>query len=194
MSSNRVSKRSVDALSCPRGKDRVFLWDGSLSGFGVAAFPSGKKVYVAQFRQNGRSRRITIGEHGRVTPDEARSMAKKVLGAVEGGVDPIEERRTARGQRTFREVAEEFLRLHVEAKRKERTGTEYRRLLNGYLLPALGSRPFSSIKRLDLARLHGRLSETPATANRCLAVISSLWNWSAGTGRGPRGEKPRTRN
>jgi Arm DNA-binding domain len=73
MSRGRISKRAVDALACPHGKDRVFLWDDAIAGFGVAAFPSGKKVYVAQYRQAGRSRRATIGEHGRLTPDQARS-------------------------------------------------------------------------------------------------------------------------
>jgi Arm DNA-binding domain len=92
MPAGRISKRSVDALICPPCKDREFLWDDALAGFGVAAFPSGKKVYVAQYRQNGRSRRSNIGEHGRLTPDEARSEAKKLLGAVEGGADPIAQR------------------------------------------------------------------------------------------------------
>src|SRR3954467_13575783 len=92
MSRGRISKRSVDALVCPPGKDRMFLWDDALAGFGVAAFPGGRKVYVAQFRKDGRSRRITIGEHGRLTPDEARSQAKQLLGAVERGADPVDER------------------------------------------------------------------------------------------------------
>jgi hypothetical protein len=145
MHSKRVTKRSVDALHCPPGKDRVFLWDDALSGFGVVAFPSGKKVYVAQFRQNGRSRRMAIAEHGRKTPDEARSMAKKVLGVVEDGLDPIEERRAERGQRTLREVSDEFMKLHVHAKRKGRTSAEYRRLLDSYLLRHFGSRPLKSV-------------------------------------------------
>jgi len=82
----RITKRSVDALSCcPPGKDREFLWDDAIAGFGVGAFPSGKKVYVSQYRQGGRSRRIAIGEHGRLTPDQARSEAKKVVGSVEAG-------------------------------------------------------------------------------------------------------------
>jgi hypothetical protein len=85
MPAGRISKRSVDALTCPNGKDREFLWDDALAGFGVAAFASGKKVYVAQYRQAGRSRRITISEHGRLTPDEARNEAKKLLGAVVTG-------------------------------------------------------------------------------------------------------------
>lgn len=83
MPRGRITKRSVDALQCPAGRDRDFLWDDALAGFGVAAFPTGRKVYVAQYRQNGRSRRANIGEHGRLTPDEARSQAKTILGAVE---------------------------------------------------------------------------------------------------------------
>lgn len=60
-------KKSVDALRCSEKQDRVFLWDDALSGFGVAAFPSQKKIYYAQYRQHGRSRRIALGEHGRLT-------------------------------------------------------------------------------------------------------------------------------
>src|SRR6266496_715601 len=125
----KISKRSVDAHRCKSGKDRSFLWDDALAGFGVAAFPSGKKVYVAQYRKDGRSRRIRIGEHGRLTPDEARSEAKKLLGAVEKGADPIAQRRAARAVRTLREAADEFMRLHVASKRKNRTHEEYERLL-----------------------------------------------------------------
>ena len=53
MTTGRISKRVVDALACPAGKDREILWDAALAGFGVCAFPSGKKVYVAQFRKDG---------------------------------------------------------------------------------------------------------------------------------------------
>jgi hypothetical protein len=64
MAQGRISKRTVDALKCPADKDRNILWDADLAGFGVCAFPSGAKVYVAQFRKDGRSRRIAIGDHG----------------------------------------------------------------------------------------------------------------------------------
>jgi hypothetical protein len=46
-----IAKRAVDGLICPPGKDRAFLWDDALAGFGVAAFPSGRKTYVAQYRR-----------------------------------------------------------------------------------------------------------------------------------------------
>jgi integrase len=179
MSQGRISKRTVDALKCPADKDRTILWDADIAGFGVCAFPSGSKVYVVQFRKDGRSRRIAIGDHGRLTPDEARSEAKKLLGAVEVGVDPIAERRAARGVRTFREVADEFMSRHVGAKRKGRTKYEYDRLLNVHLLPTLGSRRITDIRRVDIARLHSRLAGRPIAANRSIGLVSSIWNWAA---------------
>jgi integrase len=189
MPKGHVSKRSVDALKC-RDKDRVFLWDDNLSGFGVCAFPSGAKVYVAQYRQDGRSRRISIGDHGRLTAEEARSEAKKVLGAVERGLDPIEQRRQARGVRTFREVAEEFMRLHVKAKRKSRTQYEYDRILAIHLFPALGSRRMVDITRKDMARLHAKLADRPVVANRAISLMSSVWNWAARRGEVATADNP----
>ena len=187
MGSKRVTKRSVDALRCPAGKDRVFLWDDSLSGFGVVAFPKRKdgdtertkKVYIIQFRQKGRSRRMKIGEYGRLTPDQARSAAKKLLGAIEQGGDPIAERRGERNAKTFAQVADEFLKLHAEAKRKARTASEYKNILNLRLLPELGSRILSGIRKVDISRLHTKFADTPGAANRTVALFSAIWNWAA---------------
>jgi integrase len=179
MTTGRITKRSVDALACPPGKDREFLWDDAVSGFGVAAFPSGKKVYVAQYRHGGRSRRAAIGEHGRLTPDEARSEAKQLLGIVEAGSDPIAERRAAREVRTFKAVADDFLALHAATKRKARTVAEYRRILQAHILPVIGARRIMDVRRADMARLHAGLVRTPYEANRTLAVVSAVWNWAA---------------
>jgi integrase len=179
MAKGRITKRSVDALQCPTGKDREILWDDAIAGFGVAAFPSGKKVYVAQYRQAGRSRRATIGEHGRLTPDEARSAAKKLLGVVEAGADPIAERHKERAARTFGSVAEEFLVRHVATKRKGRTADEYSRILQSRIMPAIGSKRIVDLRRADVAKLHAKLVATPYEANRVMALISAVWNWAA---------------
>jgi integrase len=184
MSSSKITKRTVDDLECPPGKDRIFLWDDSLSGFGVAAFPSrkgkkGKKVYVVQYRQDGRSRRSKIGEHGRLTPDEARSMAKKALGAVEGGADLIAERKKSRDVRSFREVGDDFLVRHAEAKRKPRTAEEYRRVLKLHVYPAIGSTRIVDVTHAAVARMHSSLAATPALANKAVAIISSVWRWAS---------------
>ena len=179
MPRGRITKRAVDAFQCPSGRDRDFLWDDALAGFGVAAFPTGRKVYVAQFRKDGRSRRVAIGDHGRLTPDEARSQAKTILGAVETGADPTAERRAARAVRTFKAVADDFLALHVATKRKSRTAEEYRNLLEAHVLPAIGFKRILDVRRAEVARLHGKLRHVPYQANRALAIVSAIWNWAA---------------
>jgi integrase len=182
MASKRITKKAVDALRCPAGKDRIFLWDEDLGGFGVVAMPSGSKVYVVQYRQNGKSRRMKLGEHGRLTPDEARSRAKEVLGDVEKGKDPIEERRAKRTEQPFRQLADGYMRLHVAVKCRPRTRVEYERLLRLHILPALGSKSVSQVSKAEVARLHAQMANTPAAANRCVALIDSVWNWAVDTG------------
>src|SRR5277367_6779517 len=96
MTTRRVSKLTVESLVCPPGKDRDIVWDDKLKGFGVAVFPTGVKTYVAQYLKDGRSHRVVIGKHGRLTPDEARRAAKALLRDVEKGANPAFERRTKR--------------------------------------------------------------------------------------------------
>ena len=176
----KITKKNIDDMQCEAGKDRTAFWDTEISGFGVVAYPSGKKVYVAQYRQDGRSRRATIGEHGILTPEQARTEAKKLLGAILTGADPIGERKAARAVRTFKEVADEFLTVHVKAKRARRTAGEYERMLNRDIYPALGSMRIIDVKKKDVAKLHLKISQTaPALANRVLAVVSSIWTQAA---------------
>lgn len=191
MPTGRISKRSVDALNCPEGKDRIILWDDDLAGFGIAAFPSGSKVYVVQFRKDGRSRRAQVGRHGRLTPDEARSEAKRLLGQIETGADPIEAKRSAREVPTFRKVAGDFLAQHSALKRKARTHAEYERLLEKRILPQIGSIRITDLNRAKLARLHNHISkEAPISANRALALISAIWGWASRRDIVPLSENP----
>jgi hypothetical protein len=89
MAKGTITKTSVDNLKCSPEKDREILWDENLKGFGVAAFRNGGKVYLVQYRQHGRSRRSTIGMHGKLTPDEARREAKKVRGRRRRAQTPL---------------------------------------------------------------------------------------------------------
>ena len=77
----RVGKRSVDALK--PGRNTCFLWDSSLSGFGVRITPNGVRAYVLQYELAGRSRRLTIGGHGSPwTPAAARDEAIRLRAEV----------------------------------------------------------------------------------------------------------------
>ena len=179
MAEGRISKRTVDAFCCPPGKGADYLWDDALSGFGLAVARSGRKTYVIQYRLHGRSHRLTLGEHGRLTPDEARKEAKVLLGEVARGLNPIEARHAERRVRTFREVAEDFMRIHIGPKRKPNTAREFQRVLDKNILPAIGARRLIDLRRANVARLHAQLAATPILANKVLEIISSVWNFAA---------------
>jgi len=77
---SRITKRAVDALQ-KQDKDS-YLWDDELTGFGVKVTPAGRKVFLIQYRlggAKGRTRRVTLGNLGPITCDEARTRAKALL-------------------------------------------------------------------------------------------------------------------
>jgi len=86
----KLTKRVVEALE-PRAAE-YFEWDDELPRFGIRVLPSGRKSFVVQYRVNKRSRRMNLGPFGVVTPDAARGRALQVLGSVEAGEDPLQQR------------------------------------------------------------------------------------------------------
>lgn len=186
MAVKTITKRAIDALRCP-SKDRTFLWDDELPGFGVAAMASGSKIYVIQFKRGGKTRRRTVGKHGRLTPDEARKIAKTMLGAIEDKTGRLKREVKAR---TFAQVAADFLALHAAAKRKERTADGYGRLIENRLNPEFGTMQLRLIEKADLARLHAGMRDSPGAANRAVALFSSIWNWAAKRGEVDRHDNP----
>ena len=178
MATRRISKSTVDSLFCSSGKDRDIVWDDKLKGFGVIVYPTGLKTYVAQYRKDGRSHRVVIGKHGRLTPDEARKEAKALLGDVEKGANPAFERRTKREAPTLNKVAEGFL-AYAFAKKKTGTARGYDNALRLHILPQLGTKRLTKITHADVESLHASMSERRPQANRTLAVLSAVWSWAA---------------
>ncbi len=191
MPTGHISKRSVDTRK-PEIKDS-YLWDDELSGFGLKVTPAGRKVYLVQYRlggRKGRVRRVTIGVHGRVTPEQARMEAKRLLGLVAAGHDPAEDKQQGKNKPTLGSLFELFLDEHVDAKLKASTAKEYRRRYNLYIAPAFGNRDIASVNRADIARFHISLRDKLYQANVTLALLSKFFNWTEQHGYRADGSNP----
>jgi hypothetical protein len=95
-----ITKRAVDAAKARKADS--YLWDRELHGFGLKVTPSGRKVYLVQYRlggRKGRTRRVTMGQHGELTATAARAEAKRLLGEIAAGRDPAVERDKAKADK-----------------------------------------------------------------------------------------------
>jgi integrase len=111
-----LTKRLIDATTPEDGKE-LRLWDDNPRGFGVRIKPTGVKTFFVQYRSpiTFKKIRLTIGQYGRLTLDEARSEARKILGSVEKGDDPAEEMRRAKAHAltvagTISELCDDYMR------------------------------------------------------------------------------------
>jgi hypothetical protein len=107
----KLTKRYVDSI--PKPVQETILWDDDLAGFGMRVYPTGRKVFVVQYKLHGRTRRKTLGKHGVVTADEARKDAKLAQADVAHGSDPAAERRARLRSPSIKELGERFLKEHV---------------------------------------------------------------------------------
>jgi hypothetical protein len=137
--------------------------------------------------RKGRTRRITIGRHGELTPTAARAEAKRLLGEIAAGRDPAAERDKTKVGMSLAVVLEQFMAEHVRPKLKSRTATEYQRTAKLHILPQLGRRPIGELRRQDIAKLHHELSAKPYQANRILALLRRFFGWAEKHGLRPDG-------
>ena len=199
----KITKRTVDALQ-PEDKDQ-FGWDTELPGFGIKITPEGRKVYLLQFRPGGRLRgsdgkvvpgkwaptkRVTIGRHGAITPEQARKKAEELLSAIRLGGDPAAALAAEKAAPTVARLADRFLAEHAATKTKPRTAAEYRRLIETIVLPPIGRKKVRDVTRADISRLHHARRGTPYDANRALAVLSKMFTLAEKWGERPDGSNP----
>ena len=184
-----ISKRTVDAL--PAGKDMVY-WDSEIQGFGVRVYPSGSKVYIAQTRVKGKSRRVTVGRHGVITAEQARQRAASIITRVKAGEDPVAAPLAPKPPPgpAVAEIAERYLAEHVALRCRPTTAAQRRFVLEKHILPAFGAMSLEDVTRERVTALHHGLRATPATANTVLATLSRMFTFAEACGLGTDGGNP----
>ena len=185
MTTQRITKSLVDRL-----KSGCIVWDDDCRGFGVRRQVRDAS-YILKVRVHGRQRFLTIGRHGAPwTPETARMRARRLLADIAEGKDPTALRHAQRAAPNFKEFSDRYLNEHALPRKKPRSVEEDRRNLRLHIWPALAKRRITDITGSDIASLHAKGKSRPANANRCLALLSHMFNIAEKWGERTRGTNP----
>ena len=172
-----LTKRTVEALE-PAVKSWI-AWDDKLVGFGCRVQPSGTKSFIVNYRpgDGGRkapNKRVVIGRFGRITPDQARTRAKDLLGRVARGEDPAGERAEARGVPTLAEAFETYMKANPN--RADNTVSLYRQNLR-VNLGDWAKRRLDAITRQDVEDRFNLITGRHgwAGANQTMSMLRTIY-------------------
>lgn len=147
--------------------------------------------YLLYYRINGRRRMMKLGSLS-LPIKVARALARKNLGLVATGIDPLEEKRSIKHLR-YEDIYNNYLKdcLRRGVKSANKTGknkdkpSQIESIYETYIRKPFGNRLIKDIKRADIKQLHGLITEeiNPKTnkgktyqANRVLDQIRATFN------------------
>lgn len=173
----KLTKSLVDKAEPIIGKDQSFYRDGELKGFALRVTSSGIKSFVVETLIGNKVRRMTIGRYGKLTVEQARVEAKKILGKIATGIDPVAEKKQARAKSvTLKEVFEDYIKARNNLKLS--TVFDYRRVMKESFTTWL-NKPLLDITKDMVARQHAKLGESShARANLAMRVLRALFNFA----------------
>lgn len=152
MANEKLTKKVVDALA-PQAKDYV-VWCVKLPGFGCRVRTTGTKSFIVMYRVGGRNatpRKVTIGTYGKITVEQAREEANKVLAKAELGEDVAVERARVRAEMTVAQLCDEYLREGVDHKKASTIESDKSRI-EAHIRPLLGTKRIGAVTRGDISK------------------------------------------
>ena len=198
----KIVQRTIKNLVAPEAGTRI-IWDSELKGFGVRITSAGVVSFILNYRVHGRQRRYKIGRHPEWTAEAARAEAARLKPRIDSeGFDPLQKKQNARGEPTVADLAEEYLVRHAAVNKRPGSLRNDREMIAGIIKPQLGALRLAAVGKRDIETLKSLMKATPYHANRCLSLLSSMFNkgieWKWATENPVRGieryhEEPRER-
>ena len=180
-----------------------YVWDSEIKGFGVKITPKGRKVYVLQYRMEGRlqPRRIAIGVHGSPwTPDEARKRALELKTEIAKGIDPLNTRIAKKRAMTIKQICEDYRKFGCANKKPSTLAIDSGQI-ERHILPLLGDKIAQDLTSGDIGRFVNDIAEGRTadeiktkprglarvtggkfTANRALALLGAIYSYAVKQG------------
>ena len=129
-----MKRLSVSAVKSATRPGRFSDGDGLY----LVVQPGGSKSWVCRVQKSGNRRDFGLGSVTKVSLADARGRAREVRIQVEMGLDPLFERRKAKGIPTFREAAAKVLAANRKTWKNAKSETQWRQSLEDYAFPQIG--------------------------------------------------------
>ena len=128
---------------------------GDGHGLWLVVRSNGRRGWVFRYRFRGRDREMGLGGED-VGLKEARESAARARRLIREGLDPIDERRKARGKSsapTFRKCAEKYITAHTAKWGNAKHRAQWSSTLETYAYPVLGKKPVDAIDVADVLKV-----------------------------------------
>lgn len=177
---------------------RIERMDSACRGLQVRISEGAKSFCFVHRPKGGKPIKLTLGHFPDLTLAAARKLADKhrVAAASDRDVraeDQAKRRAQAISQTTFRELADDFVRLHGKAKKRswEADERQLAHFAEGWpdktgakRLPAWGRRAVSTLGRDEIATALSKIAEhAPVSANRHQSSLHKMFRWAVSEGR-----------
>ncbi|HLH98025.1 MAG TPA: integrase arm-type DNA-binding domain-containing protein [Xanthobacteraceae bacterium] len=156
------------------------------------------RSWLLRYERNGRERWLGLGPLHTFDLSEARERARKARQLLQDGIDPIEQRKSARAAQalaearalTFQDAARQYFDAHERSWKNAKHRAQFLSTLETYAFPKIGRLSVAEIDTgLVLKVLEPIWHQKTETANRVRARIESVLDWA--TVRGYRtGDNP----
>lgn len=179
----KLTDRTIAALTLPKGKSELIVFDDTLPGFGLRLRAGGSR-WIYQYKLGVQHRRITIGVSPAVSAARARETATELHAKVRLGQDPAGDK--AEGQLRVGETVAAALQSYLAEKRAAVKPSSYRgveRHLLKHCKP-LHNLQLGKIDRRTVATRIAAIAAKsgPVEGNRVRASLQAFFNWCIRTG------------
>jgi integrase len=132
-----------------------------------------------------KQRLISLGIHGTITADQARTLAKRRAGEVAHGKDPKGDREETRAEAKRLKAADENTvdaildKFETRYANHLRSGGQIKDAFARLVRPRIGSKAINDLKRRDIVDMLDAIQDEngPVMADRVLAHVRKAFNW-----------------
>jgi integrase len=172
----RFTKAGLTKLSIPRG-GREYWHDSGQPGLTCCVQSSGSRTFYVYKWVQGKPERVRLGTFPDLSVENARDLAKSLIGDIAQGKDPMEERRRAREVPTLKEAFQVWLDAYAKEHRKSWQADERQFTL---YLPRFHNRRLNTIRPAEIALWHNEVGQRHGRyqANRVLQLVRTVYRKS----------------